>query len=216
MKTLFIEAYYNKKIALPSDVVSKLPGKLGLFASVQFARSLDDIKRQLEKEDKKVRLFKAGHAKHPGQILGCSIRKFPGVDAYLYLGDGLFHPIALALGNSRPVFIYNPFSGKLERLSQEAVRKYRQRQKTALKKFYMSENIGILVSAKPGQNRLKDALSLKKRLKKNCYILLSDDIDLQSLENFPFIDCFVNTACPRIGYDDYSEPGKPVINIEEL
>ena len=48
MKTLFIEANYNKKIILPKEIVSKLPKKIGLVATTQFTNQLNDIKAQLD------------------------------------------------------------------------------------------------------------------------------------------------------------------------
>ena len=78
-------------------------------------------------------------------------------------------------------------------------------------KFLSSKNIGILVSIKPGQYNLKKAFALKKKLRdKKCYIFLSDNIGAEQLENFPFIECWVNTACPRIA-DNLN-----VVNISEL
>jgi len=78
-----------------------------------------------------------------------------------------------------------------------------------LMKFYSADNIGILVSTKPGQNNLKEAIELKKKLKKNCYIFVSDMINEAELENFPFIQAWVNTACPRI-------EGKNIVNAEDI
>ena len=79
-------------------------------------------------------------------------------------------------------------------------------------KFYSSKNIGILVSTKTGQNRFKDAVNLKKKLKdKDCYLFAADIIDLNQLENFPFIECWVNTACPRIADDRTG-----IVNIDEI
>ena len=48
----------------------------------------------------------------------------------------------------------------------------------------MSENIGILVSTKPGQNKLKQAMDLKQRLDKNSFILLSKNKEIISLGNY--------------------------------
>ncbi len=216
MKIMFIEARARLKIRLPAAAIKKLPKKVGLFTTVQFLDSLEDIRTQLENAGKKVKLFRAGHAGYRGQVLGCSVKRFPGVDAFLYVGDGRFHPAALALKNSQPVFIFNPLSRTFSRLRDYDVKRYRMRMDAGLKKFLMSESVGILVSTKPGQQKLRQAIALKKRLKKRSYILVSDDIDFSSLENFPFIECFVNTACPRIGYDDATRLPRPVVNIEDV
>ena len=71
-----------------------------------------------------------------------------------------------------------------------------------------------MITTKPGQNNLKKALELKAD--KNIYYFLDDTINFAELENFNFIDCWVNTACPRIAYDDSIKIAKPIINIGEL
>ena len=52
-------------------------------------------------------------------------------------------------------------------------------------------------------------ITLKKKIKKECYIFTADEIDFNQFENFSFIDCWINTACPRIA--DFR---KDVINYE--
>jgi diphthamide biosynthesis enzyme Dph1/Dph2-like protein len=34
-------------------------------------------------------------------------------------------------------------------------------------------------------------------------------------ENYPFIECWVNTACPRIGTDDIININQPMINLRD-
>ena len=72
------------------------------------------------------------------------------------------------------------------------------------------KEIGIIVSTKPGQERLKKAFDLKKRIKdKNCYIFAADTINPAEFDNFNFIECWINTACPR-----FADDKKGVINYE--
>ena len=49
---------------------------------------------------------------------------------------------------------------------------------------------------------------LRKKLK-NSYVFICDNIDEGEFENFPGIDIWINTACPRID-------GKNIINAEDL
>jgi len=215
MKTLFIEARSDIEIRLSEKDLAKLPKELALFTTVQFIDNIPALKSQLEKHNIKVKLFKSKHCKYYGQLLGCSIDKFP-TDAFLYIGDGRFHPIALALKNNKPVFTYNPFTKKLEKLDDIDIKKIQGKQKGALLKFHTSKEIGVLISLKPGQFLLKEALKLQKKYKeKNFYLLLFETLDFSQLENFPFIECYVNTACPRL-MDDYDKFTKPLINIDDL
>ena len=67
------------------------------------------------------------------------------------------------------------------------------------------------MSTKHGQSRIEKALELAKKKDKEYYIFAFDTLNLSDLENFPFIQCWVNTACPRI-----SEDKGNIVNIEEI
>ena len=216
MKTIFIEARYKEKIFLPGEFIEKLPKEIALFTIVQFIDSINVIKKQLEKYNIKVKLLKTKHTKYPGQLLGCNIERF-NAQNFLYIGDGMFHPKALLLKNNARVFVYNPFTKKYFELTKKDVEDMLRKQKTGIVKFLSSKEIGVLVSTKQGQNKLKEARKLRKKYpEKNFYFLVFNTIDFNELENFPFIECFVNTACPRISYDDSEKIRKPIINIEEI
>jgi len=218
MKTFFVEARHKGKVELPDEVIGLLPKKIALFTTVQFLGSLADVKKHLEKKGKKVLLLKTEHTKYPGQLLGCSIKEFKeSFDAFLYIGDGMFHPKALLLKNNKPAFAYNPLSKKHFKLGPEDVSHMKRKNEGAKLKFLSSKEVGILVSTKPGQQQIKKAYELEgKYPEKNFYFLLFDTIDFAELENFPFIECFVNTACPRIAFDEAEKIRKVVINVDEL
>lgn len=220
MKTFFVEARHKGEIEIPDELVDALPDKVALFSSVQFLDELEQAKKKIEGSGKQVLLLKTEHTKHEGQLLGCNIKEFKddsGFDAFLYIGDGMFHPKALLLKNHKPVFVFNPFSKKFFKLEDKDVDEMKKKIKGAMLKFMNSKEIGVLVSTKPGQNQTKQALELEKRFPdKNFYLLVFDTIDFNELENFPFVECFVNTACPRISYDDSEKIRKPVVNIDDL
>jgi 2-(3-amino-3-carboxypropyl)histidine synthase len=209
MKTLFIEAKSTADI-LPavSKAVKLLPKKVGLVSTIQHKHKLAEAKKLLES-----RGIKAVVA---GSVLGCnqeSAKKIKDkIDAFLYIGSGEFHPTGIALVTGKRVIVANPLSDNVYELDKKEIEKIKAGKKGALLKFYSSNNIGILVSTKSGQNKLKRAFELKKKLKtKNCYIFIADTFDLNQLENFPFIQCWVNTACPRI-----AEDRKGIVNIEDI
>ena len=105
---------------------------------------------------------------------------------------------------------WNPFTKALTKVSEKDVEKYSKRRKGALLKFLHAKNIGIIVSLKPGQKNLALAKQLKEQTNKNAYIFLTDTLNVEDLENFSFVDCWVNTSCPRL-VDDFV-----MINIDEL
>ncbi len=139
------------------------------------------------------------------QILGCSNpEKF---SAYLYIGTGKFHPLRLARFTDN-IYILNPETGQFYKLSKEEIIQYKNSLKSKLIKYYSAKKYGIMVSTKPGQYNINKALKLSLKLK-NSYIFISNDISVSELENFPDIDCWINTACPRIEH-------KNIINLEDL
>ena len=46
-------------------------------------------------------------------------------------------------------------------------------------------------------------------------IFAFDTLDFNQIENFPFVQCWVNTACSRI-LDDYEKFPKPLVDISDI
>ena len=208
MKTLFIPAKSDIEIKLPKNVLEKLPEKIGLVTTIQHLHKLNDVKRQ----------FKKAHI--GGQILGCDTglaEKISNkVDAFLYIGTGKFHPMEVYRKTKKNVFIYNPISKTLSKVDKKEIERMEKRKKGALLKFLSAKEIGVLVSTKSGQRNMKAVEILKKKYKeKNFYIFLFNTLDFNELENFNFVEVWVNTACPRI-IDDWEKFNMPVTNFDEL
>ena len=222
MKIEFIRAKYNKKIVLPKKEIKELPKKIILFTTTQFHDQFSSLKKQLEQAGKKVLSFKPKHATSEGQILGCGIEKWDlGEDAeeavFLYIGDGLFHPQAMMINNPQEVYRYNPKNKKFEKLDRSHAEKLVNKQRGALIKFHSSEKIGVLVTTKYGQQRLQMSLKLKEQFpNKEFFYFIGDNLDFQGLEDFNFIECWINTMCPRIGLDDTNKLRIPIVDIGEL
>ena len=220
MKVLFVEGRYSGDINLPKELIDSLPKKILLFTTVQYLDLIDQVKEQLK--DKQIlndNIEFLPHSKYKYQILGCGIKKINlDFDAFLYIGDGLFHPTALVIKNNKPCFCYNPFENKFFVIDKRQVENNLKKQKGALLKFLDSKNIGLLLSIKFGQKwNNQEVELLESNFKdKNFYYLISDEISPNKLQDFNFIDVFVNTACPRIAFDDYNSFPKPVINISEI
>lgn len=220
MKKLFIEVKSDVKINLPESEIAKLPKKLGLISTVQFLEQMQYTREILEGAGKKC-IVGEGTQPNAGQVLGCDAsaadKIASKVDAFLYIGDGNFHPVAVRLSTGKDVYVLDPYKNTITELCDADLELYEKRKKAAMTKFAVSKNIGIIVTTKPGQNKIEQAEKLKASLKdENCYIFICDNLDFSQLENFNFIDCWVNTACPRIAIDDYDKFNKPVINIEDI
>ncbi|OIO41933.1 hypothetical protein COU56_00980 [Candidatus Pacearchaeota archaeon CG10_big_fil_rev_8_21_14_0_10_31_9] len=230
---VFIDAKWEGIISLEDKLKNYLQknkiSSIALFASVQFSDA-DNFIKELEKINIKVYITKAKRTSKPMQILGCDAYHnsfhediISKSDAILYLGDGYFHPKALLLAQIKgqkikPVIMWNPISKTLEILDEKIILEQMKKYKRNLKMFINAKSIGILVTIKPGQNYLMTAKRLKEFLEKQgkkAYIFIDNNLDLRHLENYPFIDAWVNTACPRIGTDDIVNIKQPLINIKE-
>lgn len=216
---MMVEGRYKGKIDLSNLDTSILPKNIGLATTVQFLDFVDEIKKYLENNGKMVFVDKIKQ-KYEAQLLGCdtgATEKIKyNVDAFLYIGTGIFHPLGIALNIDKEVFCYDPISAILSKIDREQVEKYNKKRRIAYMKFLEATEIGILVSLKPGQNNFRKAVELKKQLKdKNCYIFAFDTLDFAQVENFPFIECWVNTACDRI-LDDYEKFLKPLVDLSDI
>lgn len=231
---LFIDAKWEGKIKLTKELENYFKknkiSSIALFASVQFT-NLDNFIKQIENLGIKVNTTKAKRTNSPMQILGCDCYEdsfkeniIKNSDLILYIGDGLFHPKALLLAqkketnNFKPVLIFNLVTNQIKEINKKDIEKQIQKYKRNLKLFINAKNIGILVTIKPGQQYFELAKKLKEKLNqenKKSYIFIEDNIDLGQLENYPFIQAWVNTACPRIGTDDILNTEKQIINLRE-
>jgi len=195
MKKLFIPAKSDVKIE-PLLKKVKLKGKIGVLTTVQH---LEEVKKIKDKR------FVIG-----GQILGCNASNAMKlkVDHLLYIGSGRFHPIQLALETGKEVYILNPITKSFSKLDEKSIDKIRKRIKGAYLKYLNAKKVGVIISTKPGQNKKFDL-----KTDKEVYYFMCDNITNQ-VENFPDIDVWVNTACPRLAYE--GEFNVSMINIEDL
>lgn len=224
MRAVFIEVKAKAKqedFLLPKKELDKLPTSICFATTVQFRAGIDAIKKQLEDSGRICVLFEGRHTKHPGQMLGCDVDKDTDIsaDCFLYMGDGIFHPNALLFNTTKDLFLYNPITKEFNKADRIILQRVVNKRKAAYLKYLAADNIGIIVTVKPGQQHLKRAMTMKERLAekgKNAFVFICDSLDFNELENFPFIDAWINTACPRIAYEDYLKFTKPVLNMEDI
>jgi len=196
--------------------------RVGLVTTVQHIGQLESIKQFLKGRGKRVSIGKHGsRARYNGQILGCdwgSIKSIEKeVDCFLYFGGGIFHPLGGALATEKPFLAVDPFTGDIRWMEEERRRELRRR-KGALLAAIEARRFGVVCSTKPGQFNFKKALAIKKMLEaegKDAQILICNELNYESLNNFLEVDCFVNTACPRI-VEDYARLRKPILDAEEI
>jgi len=236
MKLTFLKANYGTEFKIPKNFInvfretfkdSKFKN-LAMFSAVQFKKYQGEVKEILEKEGFTTITSQPFRTSIEGQMLGCDSYKdslkldFEKIDGFVYIGDGYFHPNALLLAQEfeqeiKPVLIVNIVQQIIEVIDKSHIEKYLKKRKAVIAKYHMSKIIGVFVTTKWGQEYKDTALKLKeKHPEKEFYFFVGDNfIDIE-IENFPWVECFVNTACPRIGQDDILRHSKPVINIKDI
>ncbi len=182
--------------------------KIGLVTTAQFIDFLEDIKKGLK--GKEVLISKG--RPNMGQVLGCDAQAAKGGDAYVYIGTGKFHPTRVAMETGKKVYTIHPKGGDLEIIDENYLLLYEKKKAARIDKFNQAKRVGILVSTKPGQNKMKQALKLKDSLDKECFIVAANELHPDYLLGYD-VDVWVNTACPRLAEDKFD---KPVVDINEI
>jgi len=201
MKVLYIESKLkNQQFSLPEEEIKKLPKTIFLAYSIQYKGVAEQIKKLLLASNIKITKYQ--------QVLGCS--KIKTNDPVLLIGGGRFHSINLFL-QAPSVYLSN--GSVIEEISKNDIENIRTKLKTSVLKFLNANNIGILVSTKPGQENLDQAIKLKQKLEKKgkqAYIFLTNNIDIKEFENYN-IESWVNTACSGLSMDT-----PEIINYNDL
>jgi len=203
MDIIHLYAKQKAELKLSEDIIKQLPDKIAVVTTIQYLHFLDDIVKQV-------------NGLKGGQVLGCRTDVANAlknkVDAFLYVGSGTFHPIGVAINTEKPVYCYNPQTKELNILAQDVIDRFKTTKKVALSKYYMADVVGILVSAKNGQTFMPKAIQLiNSEPDKKFYIFAYDTLDSRYLMDFPFIQAWVNTACPRI-----ADEKEHMINIDHI
>jgi diphthamide biosynthesis enzyme Dph1/Dph2-like protein len=203
MKTLFIPS--KRKVNVHKERILEISKRLPKNIIIAYSIQFQDLALQIKKI-----LCKRHNITKITQVLGCSRLIIPQkTQAILLIGSGRFHATSLALETNMPIYILE--SNNLSIISKEEILKLKKKQKADYLNFLHSEQIGILISTKPGQENLKRAMSLKKSVKnKQSYLFLSNNIDTSEFENFG-INSWVNTACPRMDMNN-----SRIINMNKI
>ena len=202
MKVMYVPAKINSEVNEKKIQSLRLPDRTAIAYSIQYKDIALKIKKILEKKYNITGIV---------QVLGCSKPQFPkGTKAILLISSGRFHAVSLAHESKLPIYILE--ASELSKISKEEVEAFESKKKASYLQFMNSSKIGILVSTKPGQENLKRAIEFKKNnLKdKKFYLFLDNEIDSRQFENFSDISAWINTACPRLDFDNL------VMNISNL
>jgi len=182
---------------------------------------LREARNELLEADKSVAIGDAGQLKYMGQVTGCDYSNAKAVskdvDAFLFIGGGKFHALGVALATAKPTIIADPYEKRAFAIKDETARMLRKRW-ASIHEATQAKKIGILIGLKTGQKRLDQALKMRKLLEdagREPIIFALKEITPGTLMQFPTVEAFINTACPRLSLDD-SEFRKPLLTPGEM
>ncbi len=222
--TIYVEA--RATLNVDATVETALPmlekwRKIGLATTVQHVQTLDSVRELLLHAGKTVVIGDAGRLNYPGQVIGCDYSNTKSiandVEAFLFIGGGRFHALGIALSTSKPTIVADPYEKRAYSIDQEAQKILKQRW-ASIGEAIKAKTFAILIGLKLGQKRFNEALSVKEKLEKNgkaAHLFAVREIVPEMLMEFPTMDAYVNTACPRISLDDASKFQKPMLTTNE-
>ena len=205
--TLFLECPWNEKVNWEPLIKSIKSRKVVVGAPAQHVRSLEELKKGLEKRGVKA---------ITGLILGCDYRLFDQkADEYVVVSGGEFHSLGGALYLKKPILHFDPYTGKVREVDPKRVlmkRMWKVQEAMDGKRIALIDGI-------EGQSRLELLLELKrlaeeKDLKVRVFraSILTRDFVVNVLEE---VDFAAILSCPRLPIDDFGDLHKPVLTPGE-
>jgi 2-(3-amino-3-carboxypropyl)histidine synthase len=223
--TIYVEARASVNVDVTVEKALELLSKyskIGLATSVQHLQMLNGARELLVRAGKTVIIGDALRMGYAGQVIGCDYSNVKSianeVEAYLFVGGGMFHALGIALSTSKPTVIADPYDNRAYSIDEEA-QKLLKAHWACIEQAQHAKTFGVLVGLKPGQKRLDEALKIKELVEKHgktAYLLAIREVTPEALLEFPTIDAYVNTACPRISLDAPGKFSKPVLTINEF
>ena len=194
--------------------------RIGLLTNVQHIGFINRVKKELEDRGKTVFIGDPGpKARYPGQILGCdpgsALSIASNVDAFIFFGSGIFHPLIAAYYTRKPVYAIDPFSGEVRVVTWEKMEKERG---LRISKAMNARSFGVVMSSKPGQYLPDVAEKIIKKARDSGFkagLIILDNIYPDELDYLGF-DAYIITACPRIVIDDWKNYKSPILLPDEF
>jgi 2-(3-amino-3-carboxypropyl)histidine synthase len=201
------------------DALALISGRrIGIVTNVQHVHTLNAVRRRLESEGLTCSIGVGDQrVKYKGQVLGCnfSCARAVDVDEYIYIGNGTFHALGVALATGKKVIAADPFLRKISVPDVESILKQRY---GLIAKAMAASTFCVLIGTKAGQQRFNLATELAEEAAArgyNAFTVTINDVTPWTLYNFA-ADAYVNTACPRIAIDDASLFKAPLLTPTEF
>jgi 2-(3-amino-3-carboxypropyl)histidine synthase len=200
------------------DLIGKYK-TVSLVTDSQHLHQIDRVKRIFENYGYNVIIGRGKGQLRDAQVFGCEF--YPAynvqkqVDAYIFLGQSMFHSASVAMSTEKPTFMLDPYFEEYNEVNEFA----QTMQKKAILSIYKAldaEKLGIIIGLKEGQFSHLRAIELKKefeKLGKKVQMIALTEITQERIQIFKGIDAFVQVACPRLGTDNHFN--KPMLSVPQ-
>lgn len=196
--------------------------EIGLVTTIQHVHMLDEARDVLLNVGKTVKIGDAGQLDYAGQVTGCNYSNAKvvsmEVEAFLFIGGGKFHALGVALATTKPTVVSDPYEKRAFIIEDETAAMLKRRW-ARIHETKQAKKIGILIGLKTGQKRLDQALKMKKLSEnagKQVTLFALKEITPEALMQFPAVEAFINTACPRLSLDDAKNFRRPLLTPNEM
>ena len=212
---LYEPVRFDFDVGVLENVLPLLAGRrIGLVTTVQHVHLIDAMTAFLREHGiEAVAAPGDGRAPLVGQVLGCNFTaaRATGADEILFVGTGVFHPVGIQLATGARVVALDPFTGEVQEV--DASRLVRRRA-AVMEKARDAASFGIIVSTKSGQQRMNLARRLVA-LSDRAFLVAMREVSPGEMLDLGF-GAYVNTACPRLAYDDQVRFPVPVLTPPEF
>jgi 2-(3-amino-3-carboxypropyl)histidine synthase len=223
-KVIMINAYDDVKF---DSIVEKFAKEmrnreyktLGIVTDSQHLDQIQPSRKILENYGFKIVIGDGKGQLNDGQVFGCEF--YPAyniqkrIDAYIFLGQSVFHSVSIAMSTEKPTFMLDPYFNEFQQVNDKA-RTMEKKSILSIYKAQEAKKIGIIIGLKEGQFAKIKALNLKKSLEtfeKEIQLFALTEITEERLRNFKGIDAFIQVACPRIAMDNHFS--RPLLSVPQ-
>ena len=192
---------------------------LSLLTDSQHLNQIASVKKIFEDYGYNVIIGRGKGQLSDAQVFGCEF--YPAhylkdrVDAYIFLGQSMFHAAGIAMSTERPTYMLDPYFQEYLEVTEFA----KSLQKKAILAIYNAldaQRIGLIIGLKEGQFAQVRALELKRTLEKlgkKIQLIALTEVTEERVQNFKQIDAFIQIACPRISTDNHFK--KPMLSVPQ-
>lgn len=192
---------------------------LSLLTDSQHLSQITTVKKIFEEYGYDIIIGRGKGQLNDAQVFGCEF--YPAhymqnrVDAYIFLGQSMFHSASIAMSTEKPTYMLDPYYQEYTEVTEFA----RGLQKKAILAIYNAldaQRIGLIIGLKEGQYAQVRALELKRTLEKlgkRVQLIALTEITEERVQIFKEIDAFIQVACPRISTDNHFK--KPMLSVPQ-